>query len=89
MSVKESLFGEIVTIKDHVESDTRDVTKALMKDQDATVVFEDLNGGKAAGNLFSTREKTAAALNVPKEGIVEHLLDAITSPKQCELVDDP
>ena len=89
MSVKESLFGEIVTIGGRVESDTRDVTKALMKDQDATVVFEDLNGGKAAGNLFSTREKTAAALNVPKEGIVEHLLDAITSPKQCELVDDP
>lgn len=89
MSVKESLFGEIVTINNHVESDTRDVTKALMQDQDATVVFEDLNGGKAAGNLFSTREKTASALNVPKDGIVEHLLDAINHPKPCEVVDSP
>ena len=89
MSVKESLFGEIVTIGGRVESDTRDVTKALMKDQDATVVFEDLNGGRAAGNLFSTREKTAAALNVPKDGIVEHILQAVNSPKPVEIVEDP
>lgn len=89
MSVKESLFGDVVTIGDRVDNDTTDVTRALMEDQDKTVVFEDLNGGRAAGNLFSTREKTAAALNVPKDGIVEHLLDAITNPKPYEIVDDP
>lgn len=89
MSVKESLFGDIITIKDRVESDTRDTTKALMSDQDATIVFEDLNGMKAAGNLFSTREKTAKALNVPKDGIVEHMLRAISAPEPVEIVDNP
>ena len=70
MAVRESLFGDIVTVEGRVESDTRDVTKTLLRDQAATVVFEDLNGGKAAGNIFSTREKVAKALNIPKEDIV-------------------
>ena len=89
MSVKESLFGDIVTIKGPVDPDTRDVTKALQKDQNATVVYEDLNGGKAAGNLFSTREKTAAALNVPKDRIVDHILQAVDAPRPCQIVDSP
>ena len=53
------------------------------------MVYEDLNGGKVVGNLFSTREKIAAALNVPMDGIVEHLLHAITNPEPCEIVDRP
>ena len=89
MSVKDSLFGEIVTINSHIESDSKDVSAELMKDQSKTVVFEDLNGGKAAGNIFSTREKIAKALNIPKEDIVNHLLDAINSPKEYEIVEKP
>jgi len=89
MTVKDSLFGEVVTIDTEVESDSREATKILMRDQNATVVFRDLNGRKAAGNLFSTREKTAKALNVPKDGIVEHLLDAVTNPADCEITDSP
>ncbi len=60
-----------------------------MEDQNATYVFEDLNGGRAAGNIFSTREKIAKALNIPKEDIVTHLLDAVNFPKGCETVDNP
>ncbi len=89
MSVKESLFGDIVKVSGPTCPDSRDVTRELMADQNKTVVFENLNGGKAAGNLFSTREKTAAALNIPKEDIVSHILQAIDSPKPCEIVDSP
>ena len=89
MSVKKSLFGDVITVPEHIDPDTRDVTKALMKDQDRTVVFEDLNGARAAGNLFSTRAKTAEALNVPADGIVNHLLDAVGHPQKYEVVDDP
>ena len=87
MSVKESISGDVVTVQSPIDPDTRDVTRKLMEDQSKTVVFEDLNGGKAVGNLFSTREKIAAALNVPRDGIVEHLLHAITNPEPCEVVD--
>ena len=72
MSVKESISGDVVTVQGPIDPDTRDVTRKLMEDQSKTVVFEGLNGGKAVGNLFSTREKIAAALNVPRDGIVEH-----------------
>ena len=89
MSVKDSLFGEIVTVQSRLDPDSKDTSAKLMEDQDKTYVFEDLNGGKAAGNIFSTREKIAKALNVPKDAIVSHLLDAITSPKGCDVVDDP
>ena len=89
MSVKESLFGEIVTVKNHIESESKEVTSKLMEDQDKTYLFEDLNGGKAAGNIFSTREKIAKALNIEKDGIVNHLLDAISNPQPYEVVDKP
>lgn len=89
MSVKDSLFGEIKTIKSRVESESKDVSSYLMENQNVTVVFEDLNGGKAAGNRFSTREKIAKALNIPKEDIVTHLLDAVNAPKPCTVVDNP
>lgn len=89
MSVKDSLFGEIKTVKSHIDPDKGDATAKLLEDQNATYVFEDLNGGRAAGNIFSTREKIAKALNIPKEDIVTHLLDAVNSPKGCETVDNP
>ena len=89
MSVRNSFFGEIVTISSRVESDSKDVSTELMKDQNKTVLFENLNGGKAAGNIFSTREKIAKAMNIPMDGIVNHLLDAIGSPKPYEVVDSP
>ena len=89
MSVKDSLFGEIKTVESHIDPDKGDATAKLLEDQNATYVFEDLNGGRAAGNIFSTREKIAKALNIPKEDIVTHLLDAVNSPKGCETVDNP
>ena len=89
MTVKDSLFGEIVKVETHVDPESKDTSSVLMKDQNATYVFDDLNGGRAAGNIFSTREKIAKALNVPKDGIVTHLLDAIGRPERCEVVDDP
>ncbi|MBR6203641.1 MAG: UbiD family decarboxylase [Candidatus Methanomethylophilaceae archaeon] len=89
MAVERVLGAGVVRIPGHVVSDSMDVSRALMKDQEATVLFEDLNGSKAAGNLFSTREKIASALGVPKEGIVTHLMEAIASPKGCEIVEGP
>jgi len=89
MSVKDSLFGDVATVKDHIESESNGVSSKLMEDQNVTCLFEDVNGGRAAGNIFSTREKIAKAMNISKEGIVDHLLNAITNPKPYEIVDDP
>ena len=66
-----------------------EVTKILSEDQDRTVLFEDLNGGKAVGNLFSTRAKIASAMKIEQNKIVEHLLNAIAAPVKTNIVDKP
>lgn len=80
MSLKSSLTGDVRTVDGKTDPDSGDVTRILMGDQEKTVIFNDLNGGKAAGNVFSTREKMAAAMNIKPEGIVSHLMAAIDRP---------
>ncbi len=89
MSVKDSLFGDIITVRDNIDADSKETTCKLIEDQEATYVFENLNGGRAAGNVFSTREKISKALNIPKDQIVNHILDAVTTPESCEIVENP
>lgn len=89
MSIKSSLVGDVKVVRERIESDSQDVTKSLSEDQERTVLFENLNGGKAAGNVFSTRKKIADAMNISPDGIVDHLLHAIDSPMDVKEVRDP
>lgn len=89
MTVKDSVPADALTVDAPTKRDDCSATRVLMEDQSRTVVFNDLDGGRAVGNRFSTREKMAAALNIPKEGIVNHILDAVNRPMPCEVVEDP
>src|SRR3989304_5077753 len=51
------------------------------------VHFTDLDGRQAAGNLWSTRDRVAEALRVPREQLLPKILDAQSSPKDARLVD--
>ena len=88
MSVRESMT-DVKTISDSVNLEDGKITRILSEDQESTILFENLNGGKAVGNLFSTRAKIAKALNIPKDGIVEHMLYAINNPVSTDFVDNP
>ena len=57
MSVGKYLNGSEFTVKDKIDPDSQLATKLMSEDQDRTVIFESFNGGKAVGNLFSTRKK--------------------------------
>ncbi|MCX6650900.1 MAG: UbiD family decarboxylase [Methanomassiliicoccales archaeon] len=61
-------------------------TRILMADQRRPVLFEDLNGMKAAGNLWSERDRITEALGLPKDGLTKALLQALSSPKPVEEV---
>ncbi|MDR3206552.1 MAG: UbiD family decarboxylase [Candidatus Methanoplasma sp.] len=89
MTLKNSLSGDVRKIGKKTDPDSAEVAAALLEDQNVTVVFEDLNGGKAAGNVYSTRAKIAAALNIRPDGIVDHLIAAAESPADVREVDDP
>ncbi|MCG7844463.1 MAG: UbiD family decarboxylase [Methanomassiliicoccales archaeon] len=61
-------------------------TRILMEEQRSPVLFQDLNGRKAAGNLWSDRDRVTDALGLPKGGLTKALLQALASPRQVEEV---
>ena len=89
MSVKSSLKGDVRKITQKTDPDSTDVTRILCEDQEKTILFENLNGHAAAGNLYSTREKIASALNIKPSDIVEHLLSTINNPVPTNEVKNP
>jgi UbiD family decarboxylase len=66
-----------------------EVTRRLLQDQRRPVIFNDLNGGRAVGNLFSTRESICAALGIKKEELPGKLLTAAQRPREPKTVKNP
>ena len=66
-----------------------EVTRKLLQDQRRPVLFNDLNGGRAVGNLFSTRESICGALGIKKEELPGKLFAAVQTPKVPKLVRSP
>lgn len=89
MTVRDSVPADAEVVDAPTARDDCSVTRKLLEDQSRTVVFNDLDGGRAVGNRFSTREKMANALNIPMDGIVGHILDAVNHPLPCEVTDSP
>lgn len=89
MSVGKYLTGSEYKVEKKIDADSQDATKIISEDQDRTVLFTDLNGGRAVGNLFSTRKKIATALGIDQSDIVKHMINAIDNPTDTELVSDP
>ena len=89
MSVGRYLNGSEFKCAKKIDPDSQTATKAMSEDQDRTIVFESFNGGKAVGNLFSTRKKIADAMGIDQKDIVTSLLGAIDSPIDTEIVDKP
>ncbi|AGI47688.1 UbiD family decarboxylase [Thermoplasmatales archaeon BRNA1] len=71
-------------ISEEIDPDNYDATRYMQDDQQATFLFERLNGGKAAGNVYSTREKIAKAMGIERDQIVMHVMDAIAAPVPTE-----
>ncbi len=89
MTVSGNIPDSVFTVSAKIDADSQEITRILQEDQDRTVLFTDLNGAKAAGNIFSTRSKVATALNVGNDEIVSHLTCAIASPRPTNLVEKP
>ena len=89
MSVGKYLTGTEFKVDRKIDADSQDATRIISENQDRTVLFTDLNGGKAVGNLFSTRKKIASALGIDQSDIVKHMIRAIDNPIDTETVSDP
>lgn len=57
-----------------------ELTKTLLKERTRPVLFENLDGYRAVGNLWSTRERIAQAMNTDPMQLSKKMLDAMDSP---------
>ncbi|NLT36871.1 MAG: UbiD family decarboxylase [Methanomassiliicoccus sp.] len=78
---------DVVTVDEDVPLDL-EVTRMLMKDQTRPVLFPKLHGMRAAGNLWSTRERIAEAMQIKKEQLIPMMLEAMVHPSLPKQVGD-
>ena len=65
-------MGDVRNVEEPVDPELG-VTPYLQEDQTRPVLFKDARGSRLVGNLWSTRERIAQALNTDREGLV-HLI---------------
>ncbi len=82
-------FKETIVVKGHISRDL-ELTHILYREKTRPVLFEDLDGFRAVGNLWSTRERIAAAMGVEPAELTRKMIQAMDSPsKPQELENAP
>ncbi len=77
----EMFHGDIINVRDcRIE----DVPKYLMKNQEKIVYFENINGYRAAGNIWSKRLRFNRALG---ENLIEMMIKSIDNPMNYNILD--
>src|SRR2546428_12029612 len=64
-------------------------TRILLGHPRQPVHFAKLEGGEAVGNLWSTRDRVAASLAIPREQLLPKLMEAQGHPTDARLVENP
>ncbi len=82
----ERFADESVKIKDRTRRDL-EATQVLLRNPMRPVHFQDLEGAEAVGNLWSTRERVAAALGVSQRELFTQIMEAQVHPKDTRLLD--
>lgn len=89
LSVRELLdqFKETIVIKGHVSREL-ELTKTLFKEKTKPVLFENLDGYRAVGNLWSTRERVAQAMGVTPVELSKKMMQAMDSPSSPQEIEN-
>ncbi len=75
-----------VVVKGKVSRDI-EVTKYLLKSPTRPMLFEDLDGYAAVGNLWSTRERIASAMGTTPAELTSKMVRAMDAPSQPQEID--
>ncbi len=79
-------FDDLIVIKEPVSKEL-EITRYLLKYRDRPVLFENVDGWKVAGNIWSTRERIASFLNTEKEKLIHVLAEAMENPSPYKTVE--
>src|SRR5207245_1520646 len=77
--------NETVTVRERVGREL-EVTRRILAYPTAPVHFLNLDGAEAAANVWSTRDRVAASLNLAKDALLPKILDAQAHPKDARVV---
>jgi len=72
-------FPETIVVKGKISREL-ELTKILLKERTKPVIFENLDGYRAVGNLWSTRERIASAMHMTPADLSKKMLQAMDSP---------
>src|SRR4030042_3148108 len=82
-----SQFDETITVTGRISRDL-ELTKRLYKERTKPVLFENLDGFHAVGNLWSTRERIAKAMNTTSQELTGKMMEAMSNPSAPPEIDN-
>ena len=82
----ESFSEDVVEVREHTSREL-ECSRILLKHPNKPVHFSDLDGFEAVGNVWSTRDRVAAALHTTKDELLAKLMEAQARPRDTRLVD--
>ncbi|WP_456421261.1 UbiD family decarboxylase [Thermococcus sp.] len=80
-------FSDLIVIEKPVRKEL-EITRYLLKYRDRPVLFENVDGWKVAGNIWSTRERIAGFLNTSREKLIHLIAEAMENPSPYRTVED-
>lgn len=88
MSIRALLdqFPETIVVKGKISREL-EITKILLKERTKPVLFENLDGYRAVGNLWSTRERIARAMHTTPADLSKKMLQAMDSPSKPQEIE--
>ena len=88
MSIRALLdqFPETIVVKGKISREL-EITKILLKERTKPVLFENLDGYRAVGNLWSTRERIARAMHTTPTDLSKKMLQAMDSPSRPQEIE--
>jgi UbiD family decarboxylase len=88
LSIREHIahMDDIRVVREEVDPQLG-VTPYLLEDQTRPVMFENIAGARLIGNLWSTRDRIAHALNTSREEMIHRIAEAHASPKEPRLME--
>jgi UbiD family decarboxylase len=79
-------FADDIVRVENPTSREIECTRILLAHPRQPVHFTNLDGGEAVGNLWSTRERVAASLEIPKDQLLPRLMEAQARPTDVRTV---
>lgn len=80
-------FKDILVIDREVSAEL-EAAKILASNESVPVLFKNLDGQSAIGNLWSTRERICRALSVDARTLMENMSKAMNGPSDPKMVED-